>query len=359
MASRTPDRPGSTTKVELDVCLGQAGTPVGKLIYVKDGPREFSQFAYREEWLTNPLAFDLSPDLSRVLGYQLRKAPSRDDACFFLALADTAPDSWGRRVIARAHAKARKANPALRALTELDYLCAVDDFSRIGALRLRAASETYLRSTDAGKRAIPPLLELDKVMTASRAVELGTETAEDLKYLQGKGTSLGGMRPKCTVLDEDGTLALGKFPSVGDERSVTRGEVLALRLARLAGINAAQARIVMVHEAPVAVIRRFDRTPNQGRIPYMSGATLLQTSRHEERAYTEVVDAMRSTCMDFSASARQLWRRLVFNFLITNVDDHLQNIGFLYADRNTPRAVRQRQATASPESAGQSLRCGQ
>lgn len=334
MASRTPDRPGSTTKVELDVCLGQAGTPVGKLIYVKNGPREFSQFAYREEWLTNPVAFDLSPDLSRVLGYQLRKAPSRDDACFFLALADTAPDSWGRRVIARAHAKARKANSALRALTELDYLCAVDDFSRIGALRLRAASETYLRSPDAGKRAIPPLLELDKVMTASRAVELGTETAEDLKYLQGKGTSLGGMRPKCTVLDEDGTLALGKFPSVGDEHSVTRGEVLALRLARLAGIDAAQARIVMVHEAPVAVIRRFDRTPNQGRIPYMSGATLLQTSRHEERAYTEVVDAMRSTCMDFSASTRQLWRRLVFNFLITNVDDHLQNIGFLYADRN-------------------------
>ena len=90
----------------------------------------------------------------------------------------------------------------------------------------------------------------------------------------------------------------------------------------------------MVHEAPVAVIRRFDRTPCQGRIPYMSGATLLQSSRHEEHAYTEVVDAMRSTCMNFSASARQLWRRLVFNFLITNVDDHLQNIGFLYADRN-------------------------
>lgn len=337
MANRTTDkqpRAGSTAKVELDVCLGQAGTPVGKLVYLKDGPREFSQFAYREEWLANPIAFDLSPDLSRVRGYQLRKAPSRDDSCFFLALADTEPDSWGRRVIARAHAKARKTNLALRALTELDYLCAVDDFSRIGALRLRDASETYLRSHEAGKRAIPPLLELGKVMTASRAVELGTETAEDLKYLQGKGTSLGGMRPKCTVLDEDGALALGKFPSIGDERSVTRGEVLALRLAKMAGIDAAQARIVMVQEAPVAVIRRFDRTQSQGRIPYMSGATLLQTSRHEEHAYTEVVDAMRSTCMDFSASARQLWRRLVFNFLITNVDDHLQNIGFLYVARN-------------------------
>jgi serine/threonine-protein kinase HipA len=83
------------TKVELDVCLGQAGVPVGKLVYVKDGPREFSQFAYRDEWLANPVAFDVSPDLSRVLGYQLRKAPSKDDSCFFLALADTEPDSWG------------------------------------------------------------------------------------------------------------------------------------------------------------------------------------------------------------------------------------------------------------------------
>jgi serine/threonine-protein kinase HipA len=307
---------------------------VGKLVYVKSGHREFSQFAYQEEWLANPVAFDISPDLSRVLGYQLRKAPSREDSCFFLALADTEPDSWGRRVIARAHAKERKLSPALPALTEVGYLCAVDDFSRMGALRLRDAAQTCLRNIEEGKRATPPLPELEKIMAASRAVELSKETAEDLKYLQGKGTSLGGMRPKCTVLDEDGALALGKFPSVKDERSVTRGEILALRLAKLAGIETANARIVMVQGAPVAIIRRFDRTPNQGRIPYMSGATLLQSSRNEDHAYTEVVDAMRSKCIDFSASAQQLWRRLVFNFLITNVDDHLQNIGFLYVDKN-------------------------
>ncbi len=337
MATRSTDKrakAGSVVKVELDVCLGQGGALVGKLVYVKDGPREFSQFAYRDEWLANPVAFDISTDLSRVLGYQLRKAQSLDDSCFFLALADTAPDSWGRRVIARAHAKERKLNPALRALTAVDYLCAVDDFSRIGALRLRDPAQTYLRTVEEGKRATPSMLELEKILTASRAVELSQETAEDLKYLQGKGTSLGGMRPKCTVLDDDGTLALGKFPSVADERSVTRGEVLALRLARLAGIDAAHARIVMVQGDPVAVIRRFDRTPSQGRIPYMSGATLLQSSRQEERSYTEIVDAMRSKCIDFSASAQQLWRRLVFNCLITNVDDHLQNIGFLYVDMN-------------------------
>jgi serine/threonine-protein kinase HipA len=167
-------------------------------------------------------------------------------------------------------------------------------------------------------------------MRASRAVELSQETAEDLAYLQGKGTSLGGMRPKCTILDTHGALSLGKFPSVGDQRAVTRGEVLALRLARLAGIDSAEARIVMAQDQPVALIRRFDRTPEQSRVPFMSGATVLQAKRDDEHSYTEIIDVMRSWCEDFVSDTRQLWRRLVFNHLITNVDDHLQNIGFLY-----------------------------
>lgn len=324
----------ASSKAVVEVRLGSAELPVGRLVHMKDGPREFSQFAYDERWLASPEAFDISPDLQRVLGHQLRRAPGRDDSLFFLALGDTEPDAWGRRVIARAHAKVRRADPSLGALTELDYLCAVDDFSRVGALRLRDGKGTYLKTVARGRRSTPPLVELDRMLAASRAVEQGTETAEDLEYLQGKGTSLGGMRPKCTVLDEDGTLALGKFPSVADERSVTRGEVLALRLARRAGIDAASARIVPVRGSPVAVVRRFDRDAEGGRIPYMSGATLLQASCDDERAYTEIVDALRGASGAFAEDVRQLWRRLVFNLLITNVDDHLQNIGFLYAGSN-------------------------
>ncbi|MGI9134609.1 MAG: type II toxin-antitoxin system HipA family toxin [Rhodoferax sp.] len=219
-------------------------------------------------------------------------------------------------------------------LTEVDYLACVDDFSRVGALRLRDGQGLYLRKLADGARSTPAFLELEKILLASRAVEMGQETAEDLAYLQGKGTSLGGMRPKCTILDADGALSLGKFPSVGDERAVTRGEVLALRLAELAGIDSAVARIVMVQGQPVAMIRRFDRTPEQNRIPYISGATLLQANRDDEHSYTEIVDVMRSKCENFIDDARQLWRRLVFNHLITNVDDHLQNIGFLYCGNN-------------------------
>ncbi len=318
----------------MDVCLGKAEKPLGRLIFIKDGPREFSQFAYSEDWLADNQFFDVSPDLSRQSGYQLRKPPTKNDTCFFLALADTEPDAWGRRVVSRAHAKARAKDSPLAALTEADYVAGVDDISRVGALRLRDENGHYLRSVGQGERPAPPFLELEKILLASRALEDNKETAEDLTYLQGKATSLGGMRPKCTILDSDGALSLGKFPSVSDERSVTRGEVLALKLAQLGGIDSAKARIVMVQDQPVAMIRRFDRTPEQNRIPYISGATLLQANRDDEHSYTEIIDEMRVRCKNFIEDAQQLWRRLVFNHLITNVDDHLQNIGFLYSGNN-------------------------
>lgn len=322
------------TRTQLDVFLGKAEKPLGRLIFVRDGQRAFSQFSYSEEWLTDTQSFDISTDLQRQSGYQLRKPQSKNDSCFFLALADTEPDAWGRRVIARAHAKARAKDVTLKPLTEVDYLSCVDDFSRVGALRLRNENGQYLRSVTEGERTTPAFLELEQILLASRAVEMSQETAADLAYLQGKGTSLGGMRPKCTILDSDGALSLGKFPSINDERAVTRGEVLALRLAKLAGIDSAQARIVMVQDQPVSMIRRFDRTPQQNRIPYISGATLLQANRDDEHSYTEIIDVMRFMCEKFAEDARQLWRRLVFNHLITNVDDHLQNIGFLYSGNN-------------------------
>ncbi len=333
MAARNAFKVGSVRRT-LDVFLGQSENPVGQLIFVKDGQREFSQFAYHPGWLSHARCFDVSPDLSRVTGYQLFKPPTSNDSCFFAALADTEPDAWGRRVIARAHAKARANDAALGPLTELDYLAAVDDFSRVGALRLRSGQGQYLRSVADGERTTPAFLELEKILSASRAVELSQETSADLAYLQGKATSLGGMRPKCTLQDADGALCLGKFPSVGDARAVTRGEVLALHLARLAGIDSAAARVVMVQGDPVAIVKRFDRTTDHQRIPYISGATLLQARRDDEHAYTEIVDVMRAKCENFTSDARQLWRRLVFNHLITNVDDHLQNIGFLYCGHN-------------------------
>ncbi|MCD9007698.1 HipA domain-containing protein [Luteimonas sp. XNQY3] len=315
---------------EVEVCLGQAGLKLGTLVYTRQGQRQNSAFAYEQTWLRDAEHFNVSADLKLDPGYQFRRAPSPHDSVFHGAIADTAPDAWGRRVIARDHAKRRREDPSLSALTEMDYLLAVDDFSRIGALRLRDDEHRYHRTAEEGRRSTPALIELERIYHASRAVERGQETADDLRYLRGKGTSLGGMRPKCTILDEDGTLAIGKFPSVQDARSVTRGEVLALQLAQRAGIDAAPARIVQLDDVPIAVITRFDRDAGHARIPYQSAASVLQASRDEDRSYTEIADALRSIGYDPIPDIRQLWRRLVFNLLITNVDDHLQNLGFLH-----------------------------
>jgi serine/threonine-protein kinase HipA len=319
----------SVVKNQVRVRVGRAGKPVGQLTYVKDGRREYSVFAYEAAWLADRDRFAISPDLPLIQGHVTRRSPTPEDSCFPFALADTAPDAWGKRVITRAHARRRDRDPALPFLTPFDYLAAVDDFSRVGALRLQDEGGAFLRSSD--QHRTPPLIELEHLYTASRAVEDGTESLEDLAYLQGRGTSLGGLRPKCTILEEDGRLAIGKFPSIGDDRSVTRGEVLALALARRAGIVTAGARIVTIGSVPVAVIRRFDRTDDGARIPYLSGASLLQAQRHEDRSYTEFADTLRATSAQPTEDVRELWRRLVFNLLITNVDDHLWNVGALYA----------------------------
>lgn len=207
----------------------------------------------------------------------------------------------------------------------------MDDFSRVGALRLRDEKGVFQRAVNPGQRATPALVDLGKIYAASRAVEQGQETEADLHYLIGKGTSLGGMRPKCTLIDHNQRLAIGKFPSVGDARSVTRGEVLALRLAGAAGINVAPSRIEVIDGVAVAVIERFDRTEGGLRIPYLSAASMLQASRQDEHHYVEIADAILQSSLQPTLDTQELWRRMVFNHLITNVDDHLQNHGFLHS----------------------------
>lgn len=327
------------TKKTVGVALGQGAISLGALTYAKDGRREHSTFAYDPDWLSNAKArFAVSPDLPLVAGNQFRKEPSKEDSIFHFAFADTEPDGWGCRVIARDHAKRRRSSQAqgnqvpTAELSEIDYLLGVDDISRIGAIRmLDPDTGAFLRTVEDDQRGTPPLLELAQLMAASRAVELNKETEADLRYLRGRGTSVGGMRPKCTVVDDDGHLAIGKFPSVKDDRCVTRGEVLALHLAAKAGISVAASRVVMSDDIPVALIRRFDRVPG-GRIPYLSAGSMMQASRQDDHAYTQIADTIIANSVDPKRDLEELWRRLAFNLLITNVDDHVQNHGFLHVE---------------------------
>ncbi len=327
-------------KRTIRVCVGDEARPVATLRYDQQGARESATFEYDAMWLADPDRFAIEPALALVAGPQFHRK-TRDGSVFHPAIADTEPDGWGKRVIQRDHAKrrqeARRAGEsvATRPLSALDYLLAVDDVSRIGALRFQDEEGQFQRATDDGRRTTPPLIELAQLLAATRAVETNTETAADLAYLRGRGTSLGGLRPKCTVVDEEGQLSIGKFPSVTDERAVTRGEVLAMRLARRSGLDVADARLIDSDGTPIALIRRFDRPQGGGRLMYISAATMLGAEPGDpgEHAYTEVVDALRQNGATPQADIEELWRRIAFSILITNVDDHLLNHGFLHVER--------------------------
>lgn len=317
------------------VLLGNAGRPVGTIHY-HGGHRESSAFTYDARWLVAPDRFALDPSLPLTAGPQFHRK-SRQGSVFHAAVADTEPDGWARRVIMREHGKRRAAarragGDAAPMLGALSFLLAVDDVSRIGALRIADESGVCQRATPSGGRSVPPLVELQQLLAASRAVEMNTETATDLAYLLGRGTSLGGLRPKCSIIDDAGRLSIGKFPSVADERAVTKGEVLAMQLAVEAGITAAEASLIDSDGAPVALIRRFDRTAD-GRVPYVSAATMLGAEPDDpsDRTYTEIVEALRIYGAAPREDVEELWRRIAFSILITNVDDHLRNHGFLHA----------------------------
>jgi len=321
----------------IGVFLGDAARRIGTLRFNVQGSRQNAGFEYHPDWLAAADAFAVEPNLPLVSGMQFHQ-PVRDGSAFPGSIADTEPDGWGRRVILRDHAKkrdaARRAGGSVdsKPLDHLDFLLAVDDASRTGALRFQNEDGEFQRAAEPGRHSAPPLIDLRALLSATRAVETNTETAADLAYLRGRGTSLGGLRPKCTVVDDDGALSIGKFPSVGDERAVTKGEVLALQLAKAAGINAAEARLVYSDKYPVALIRRFDRAATGGRVMYISAATLLgvDTADPTEHAYTDIVDALRQHGAEAQVDIEELWRRIAFSILVNNVDDHLRNHGFLH-----------------------------
>ena len=321
-------------KRTIKVMLGEGATPIGTLRFDAHGQRQSSSFEYDGAWLGDANHFTIDPLLQLVSGPQFRKKP-RHGSSFAAALADTEPDGWGRRVIMRDHARRRKAGePVPDVLTDLDFLLSVDDASRVGALRFQDERGTFQRAIEPWRRRSPSLVELSRLLSATRAVESETESQTDLEYLRGRGTSLGGMRPKCTVTDDAGTLSIGKFPSVADTRPMCHGEVLAMKLAARSGIRVAQAQLVQSDGIPVALIRRFDRHGGARRM-YVSAATLLgaDTDGAEEHSYTEIVDAIRVHGADAQNDIDELWRRIAFSILITNVDDHLHNHGFLHSER--------------------------
>jgi serine/threonine-protein kinase HipA len=274
-------------------------------------------FEYAAEWLGRADAFAIDPT-----SLPLRPG-AHHGAALFGAMQDCGPDRWGRLLIERA---VRKQILERKPYQDLDYVLALDDFARIGALRFRAdASGPFLAPTH-GK--LPPLLELAALLRATEAIHGETETAADLRFLLGAGSPLGGARPKSVVRLADGRLAIAKFPAPNDVRDIAAGEILALTLAREAGIAVPEHRLIAVGGRNVSLITRFDRAGAQ-RIPFLSAHSLLGLARDDPGAYTRLADGIRQLGDNITADLSELWRRLIFSLLASNYDDHLRNHGFL------------------------------
>jgi serine/threonine-protein kinase HipA len=174
------------------------------------------------------------------------------------------------------------------------------------------------------------VVELPKLLSAAEHVVEKKDTEEDLRLLLESGSSLGGARPKASVTDKNGHLAIAKFPRKDDEINTVMWEAVALALAQKAGISVPESRVEVAAKKPVLLLRRFDRD-GKLRIPFLSARSMLGSKDNETGSYLEIVDALRQHGAAPKADLEALWRRLVFNILISNTDDHLRNHGFLYA----------------------------
>jgi len=289
--------------------------------------KETLVFEYSEEWLREAERFELDPSLPLTRG---GFAPPAGQAIHG-ALGDSAPDTWGRRLMQRAERrKAEREGRAVRTLMESDYLLGVSDESRLGALRFRQADgEPFLAESAGG---IPPLVELGRLLQCTERILRDEETDEDLQMIFAPGSSLGGARPKASVVDGHGRLAIAKFPKETDEYSIETWEEIALRLAERAGIGTPHHELLKVAGRAVLLSRRFDRADGR-RIPFLSAMAMLGAKDGDAGSYPEMVDALARHGAHAKKDAHALYRRVAFNVLVSNVDDHLRNHGFLRRDR--------------------------
>ena len=227
--------------------------------------------------------------------------------------------------------QAEREGRAVRTLMESDYLLGVSDESRLGALRFRRADgEVFLAESPQG---IPALMELGRLLQCTERILRDEETEEDLQLIFAPGSSLGGARPKASVVDQHGRLSIAKFPKESDEYSIETWEEIALRLAKRAGIATPHHELLQVAGRAVLLSRRFDRADGR-RIPFLSAMALLGAKDGQTGSYPEMVDALARHGSQAKKDAQALYRRVAFNVLVSNLDDHLRNHGFLRIHRS-------------------------
>jgi len=309
------------------------------LLHVQRGAgREVFAFEFDAAALAHPALAGLQLD-PRLGPFPGRQHPPQGHETFG-AFADASPDRWGRMLMQRRLEREKRAGQAPKSsrLYESDYLLGVHDAFRAGALRFRL--------DDAGdfldnrhNIAAPPFVQLRELEAASLALERdedNTAKAGDdwLRMLIAPGGSLGGARPKASVVDPEGHLWIAKFPSVRDEHDVGGWELVVQTLARGCGLRVPESlarRFANPHHS--FLVKRFDRTEAGRRLHFASAMTLTGHKDGDDAStgvsYLELARVLIDHGMQTNADLQELWSRVVFNMLVSNTDDHLRNHGFI------------------------------
>ncbi|MGO1852779.1 MAG: type II toxin-antitoxin system HipA family toxin [Microbacteriaceae bacterium] len=317
---------GGAERVEVGIQLPdgrqlRAGT-IDQLV-IKPRHQPVMTFRYAPDYLADPFAYELSPDLP--LDTELH-VPAVHLNTFF-AFRDVQPDRWGTRLIESSERRtARQEGRRPKRLTDLDVLLRIPDETRQGALQFSRPGFPAQQTTD-----IAPAELLPWIATVTGRIETEEELDEQALKLLPTGTGAGGARPKFTVRLDSGRLALAKLPSRDDRWDVARWEVATARAAADAGIAVPRMQYVPGRgEADgISLVERFDRGRDGHRIGYRSAAGLLQLTDATDFTYAQLASAALAVSEHREQAGAELFRRVAFTVLVNNADDHARNHGFL------------------------------
>lgn len=312
---------------------------VGELCYEKLRGSDSYVFQYDEHWLKGHAEVKLSEDINNYPGMQYTQPGQDVFGCF----SDALPDRWGRTMLKRREQLlASEEKRAVRSLSSFDYLMGIDDFSRMGGFRFKKELEGEFINVSASLK-IPPLTELKDLLHASREIEKSEEAnvlpeKKWIAQLIQPGSSLGGARPKASVLDEKGNLCIAKFPSRKDDYDAGLWEHFSHLLAQKAGIEVAQTKVLGgLGKYHTFLSRRFDRKDEAKRVHFASSMSLLGLKDGDNAqggyGYLDMVDFILQGCCDVEQNLQELYRRVAFNMCIGNSDDHFRNHGFLLTQK--------------------------
>lgn len=304
---------------------------LGKLYVntIKGG--ETYSFEFDDNWLSSTeLTISLDPDL---YSYSGRQFPNGNK--IFGIFSDASPDRWGRvLMMKRERINAEKENRKPRKLYDSDFLLGVYDETRMGGIRFKAECDGAFLSDDT-ETAAPPWTTLRTLEEASRQFENDTSALNEkwLNQLLKPGSSLGGARPKATVVDANGELWIAKFPSKHDENNTGAWEKVVHDLARMCGLNVPESKLETFSKfGSTFLVKRFDRVGKR-RIHFASAMTLLGktdgASAEDGSGYLEMASFIKSYGSNPKGDLRELWKRIVFNMAVSNTDDHLRNHAFI------------------------------